>query len=229
MQRVVFILTVGLMSLGMPIKSQAGLFSGTYTFSGANSDHPGTSVGISFGSFTPTGVTADTWSSGTQRYGASGWATSFGADYVSFVLTPLAGSGSYVLNTLSFTVEPIAGMSTTGGGQWQIWNGSTEVTSGTFNLPAAGGTSTITPSVGVTFSSALTIRLLGTAHDNGHVGDLAFDDVHVGGVSPVPEPVNVALGIFSGVFLVITVARSRSVRDRFQCSWVGVNQWLDAV
>ncbi len=48
-------------------------------------------------------------------------------------------------------------------------------------------------------------------------------------ITAVPEPVNVALGIFGGVFLVVIVARSRRVRNRVQRWWVGFNQWLDAV
>jgi hypothetical protein len=48
-------------------------------------------------------------------------------------------------------------------------------------------------------------------------------------ITAVPEPVNVALGIFGGVFLVVIVARSRPVRNRVQRWWVGFNQWLDAV
>jgi hypothetical protein len=33
-------------------------------------------------------------------------------------------------------------------------------------------------------------------------------------IAPVPEPVNVALGILGGVFLVVMFVRSRRVRDR---------------
>jgi hypothetical protein len=48
-------------------------------------------------------------------------------------------------------------------------------------------------------------------------------------VTAVPEPVNVALGIFAGVFLVVILARSRRVRNRVHGWCVGINQWLDAV
>ena len=48
-------------------------------------------------------------------------------------------------------------------------------------------------------------------------------------VTAVPEPVNVALGIFAGVLVVAMVARSRPVRDRVQRCWVVAEQWLDAV
>jgi hypothetical protein len=57
-----------------------------------------------------------------------------------------------------------------------------------------------------------------------------FDDVAVfGNVNPVPEPVNVALGVFGGVFLVVIVARSRPVRNRVQRCRDAVVQWINAV
>jgi hypothetical protein len=230
MQRVVFILAVGLLSLGMAISSQGAVsWSGNYTFSTANNNVPNANNGISFGAFTPTGVTADTWSSSTARYGASGWGTTFG-NYVSFVLTPSPAISGYTLNSLSFTVAPITKMGTTGAGQWAIYSGTTLDASGTFNLPANGSTATISPTVSVNFnSSPLTIRFYGIAINNGADSDLAFDNVTVGGVSPVPEPVNVALGIFGGVFVLVIVGKSRPVRNRLHHWCVGVNQWLDAV
>ena len=49
------------------------------------------------------------------------------------------------------------------------------------------------------------------------------------GVTPVPEPVNVALGIFGGVCVLILLARNRSLRVRIRDWWVAANQWIDAV
>ena len=48
-------------------------------------------------------------------------------------------------------------------------------------------------------------------------------------VTAVPEPANVALGIFAGLFGVVGLVRSRPVRTRVQRWWIGLNQWLDAV
>ncbi len=48
-------------------------------------------------------------------------------------------------------------------------------------------------------------------------------------ITTVPEPVNVALGIFAGVFLVVLVVRSRPVRNRVQRWRVAAAQWIDAV
>ena len=48
-------------------------------------------------------------------------------------------------------------------------------------------------------------------------------------ITTVPEPVNVALGIFAGVFLVVIVARSRPLRNLVQRWRVAVVQWINAV
>jgi len=69
---------------------------------------------------------------------------------------------------------------------------------------------------------------------------LFFADTVKGGGSPtltswslditaVPEPVNVALGVFAGAFVVVIVARSRAVRNRFQRARAAVVEWVDAV
>jgi hypothetical protein len=69
---------------------------------------------------------------------------------------------------------------------------------------------------------------------------LFFADVSAGGgtstlngwsldITAVPEPVNVALTIFAGVFLVVIVARSRPVRNWVQRCRVAVVQWINAV
>ena len=72
------------------------------------------------------------------------------------------------------------------------------------------------------------------------VWTLYFADVVTGGGTPnltswsldvtaVPEPANVALGIFAGLFGAVGLVRSRPVRTRVQRWWIGLNQWLDAV
>jgi hypothetical protein len=45
----------------------------------------------------------------------------------------------------------------------------------------------------------------------------------------VPEPVNVALGIFAGVFLMVILVRSRPVLQRIHQLRAAVVQWLNAV
>ena len=48
-------------------------------------------------------------------------------------------------------------------------------------------------------------------------------------ITAVPEPVNVALGIFAGVFVVGGLCRTQRVRNRIHRCWASVNHWLDAV
>jgi hypothetical protein len=45
----------------------------------------------------------------------------------------------------------------------------------------------------------------------------------------VPEPVNVALGIFAGVFLIVILVRSRPVLQRIHQLRAAVVQWINAV
>jgi hypothetical protein len=48
-------------------------------------------------------------------------------------------------------------------------------------------------------------------------------------ITMVPEPVNVALGIFAGVFLLVLVVRSQPLRNRLQRWRVAAVQWINAV
>jgi hypothetical protein len=48
-------------------------------------------------------------------------------------------------------------------------------------------------------------------------------------ITPVPEPVNVALGILGGVSVLVFVVRSRPVRTRLRRWQVAANEWIDAV
>jgi subtilisin-like proprotein convertase family protein len=48
-------------------------------------------------------------------------------------------------------------------------------------------------------------------------------------ITAVPEPVNAALGILGGVFLVVIVGRSRQVRSQLRRWRVAAVQWIDAV
>ena len=214
MKRKLLIWSVALLGLGAAVTSQGAMFSGTYTFSTANTDVPAANSGITFGAFTVNGgLTENAWDQAAQRFGATGWAPSGTADYVSFVLTPTPASGGYTLNNLSFEVYNNFNMGLKGNdGWWQIWSGTTELASGSYTLPAVNGNATITPAVSVNFSDPLTIRLAGYGHDNGKDGILQFDNVLVGGVNMVPEPVNVALGIFAGVFAVGGLVRNQRVR-----------------
>ena len=51
----------------------------------------------------------------------------------------------------------------------------------------------------------------------------------LGDITAVPEPVNVALGIFGGVVLFVIVVRSRPVRNRLHCWKAAFVRWVNAV
>jgi hypothetical protein len=48
-------------------------------------------------------------------------------------------------------------------------------------------------------------------------------------IMAVPEPVNVALGVLAGLFLVVALARNKHVRNRIYQWRVAVTHWIDAV
>jgi len=48
-------------------------------------------------------------------------------------------------------------------------------------------------------------------------------------ITAVPEPVNVALGIFGGIFLLVIVIRNPRLRERIHHCRVAVVHWVDAV
>ena len=48
-------------------------------------------------------------------------------------------------------------------------------------------------------------------------------------ITAVPEPANVALGIFGGGFLVVSLARSRRVRERIRRWRAAFVAWVNAV
>jgi hypothetical protein len=48
-------------------------------------------------------------------------------------------------------------------------------------------------------------------------------------ITAIPEPVNVALGIFAGVFLIVIVGRSRPVRNQLHRWRLAAVQWVNAV
>jgi hypothetical protein len=104
-------------------------------------------------------------------------------------------------------------------------------------LTSSGGSVTLsipnTDLSGVKFSAGQTLEpLFALSGAAGNMnGTLPLDNLSVSasGISPVPEPVNMALGILSGIFLIVIVARSRSIWNWVRRCWVAVEHWLDAV
>jgi hypothetical protein len=48
-------------------------------------------------------------------------------------------------------------------------------------------------------------------------------------ITAAPEPVNVALGVLAGIFVLLTLARSKQVRNRLHQWRVAAVRWVDSV
>jgi hypothetical protein len=231
MQKVISILTVGLLCFVASQSAQAGVLTGSYTFPGAD---PGgdatvpTQANMTYGGFSRANVSSVILS---DVFASSAW-SSGGRDtteYVQFILTPSPG---YYLNLQHITFDSyISAAKAPTSGQVEIFLGT-----GLTSM----GSQTFTPgNTGVNFdftdfdtanNQAVTIRFYGWGANSSGQGEMNFDNVAVfGNVNPVPEPVNVALGIFGGVFLVVVVARSQPVRNRVQRCRAAFVVWVNAV
>jgi len=188
---------------------------GTYDFTGTGTtgdNSAPTAANVSFGAFSRVGVNA---AGVDNQFGSSGWTvggTPNVNEYVQFVVTPAAGF-SLNVEQLSFQVQRLDSLGGLLGaaptsGQVSIFKNS--------NLGTAVATQTFTPagtlsSVAFDFADfnsgvgqGVTVRFYGWNAAAGifgiNLGQLNFDSVAFSAtVVPVPEPVNVALGVFGAV------------------------------
>jgi hypothetical protein len=140
----------------------------------------------------------------------------------------LLGGQVYIL---SGYIGNRSGFGFTGSGALvELLAGSTVIASETVAAPAAGSFAT--------WSISYTVPASVPSNETGDLeiylgGPNSGSQVNYGEISlsysPVPEPVNVALGIFGGVLLVAILARSRPVRNRIHCWRVAAVRWIDAV
>jgi hypothetical protein len=119
------------------------------------------------------------------------------------------------------------------------FNNVTLADSGSVNIHNYGGngvpTGTYAPdSGGLTFAGTF-----GGLNPNG-TWTLFLADLSSGGgqsqltgwsldITAVPEPANVALGIFAGIVVLVIIARTRPVRNRIHHWRAAVRHWIDAV
>jgi hypothetical protein len=150
------------------------------------------------------------------------------------ILLALTASSGFNYNGMSVAFQDThSGGLTAVNGQWSYrvtTPGYTDVGSSINLITTAAPNTSLT---GVSLSAGQTLYLQFTMSSGAGSppnGSLTFDNlVFDGTVTPVPEPVNVALGLFGGLFGVVLVARSRPVRARIQHWRSAAVRWVDAV
>ena len=234
-------LTVGLMSLVGSLSASAGIMA-TWDFTTAAtgplsnygaSSHD-THIAITPGLTTSGGSVVPSVAGGVLNYNYGG----NHADQLNsctLTLALIASTASYNGLSVSFT-DAVSGGLTALTGQWSYWVGTG--TPGTFTsigspvalVPGSTPLTTLT-GIGVSAGQTLELQFVMSGAADGNNGGLTFGNLHVdaAGITPVPEPVNVALGTFAGVFGVVIVVRNRSARHQVQRCRAAVNHWLDAV
>jgi hypothetical protein len=247
MRKFITVLTTGLLSLWASQSIQAGVIA-TWNFDnlGATLTSPTTLSASSYDSVrvsgNPSGVPASiatqptSGGSLTRAAGQSGLGTDYALSINAAnsvqnngVLT-LTVKALTALNGFSITYSIIANKKNGPDSQWaysvdggtfvngtlQVKNADTSWHTYTIDFSAAG---TLSANSYITFRNSL---LPAGANDD----QVAFDNISI---SAVPEPVNVALGIFAGVLAVGGVAGTRLVRGRIQQWRAAAVRWVDAV
>lgn len=211
---------------------KAAVLSGVYNFN-TGTNTVSSSSGATFSSITkdtlplaPSSVTSfqpTGGSGGSGCWAVQGFSVGTGSGggpgalnrYVGFTITPPAGSRYGIsFTSISFwaQINVSAGVNGQEGiVQIQIWQGGTMLSADTVKNIHKSTASVITynPSgqIRTTSSSPLEIRIY-AASTNGNQIKINFDDVTVSGdISVVPEPVNIALGIFGLTFAGIGLSR----------------------
>jgi len=163
-------------------------------------------MGVQFNAFTRNNVNASTAYPGW--YNSGPWPTPNNGSYVGFTLHPASAPSSYFLTSLVIDVQTKNMLENSG--NWEIWElgAGSAARSGTFaNLKTGISTGISLPVNNLAFNSDITIRFFALPSNNGKDTVLAFDNVTLAGTSPVPEPVNVALGVFGVLALGGAVGR----------------------
>ncbi len=192
------LLVVAVGSLIVP-GAQAALL-GTYTFAGADPAGDASvpsAANMTFGGFSRVNVTASAVNDVFRR---SAWTTGGARDtteYVQFTLTPSLG---HSLNLANITFDEFGNNQRPRNGFVEIFLGTGLTSMGTQAFSPA----TSSANVNFDFSDfttgnneVVTIRFYGWNASNGG-GQLSFDNVAINGsvLTAVPEPINMALGVF---------------------------------
>ena len=195
------------------LKASAALAS--YTF-GTESSVP-TVANLTFGQFTRVNLSLDS-TPVTGEFGSSAWTAAGSintAEYVSFTIQP-AANHQFTFTDLALDVvssQKKGGANHGGATRMDIrifsLDGITQLAAfGTQSLPANDTTTHKTWDFSdLTTSSGFTVRIYGWKAEDS-IGSLSFDNVDINGsVTPVPEPANVALGIFAVIATGVALSR----------------------
>jgi hypothetical protein len=199
--------------------AQAALIA-TYDFTGGEGSTPASVNGVTFGAFSRGADLTSTATSGA--FGSHNWTQTSSASLassVSFVITPNVAAGAFTLSGITFDFT--RGSSGPKQAEVQISYGATTLTDPTWKFINGGS-----PNSGTSFpidlsaspidtTSPITVRFLGWDRANNNANNtLAFDNVKIDGVAPVPEPVHYALGAFALLFAGARAGRHYLARRR---------------
>lgn len=250
MRRILTVLITGALSLWVGQSARAGLVAtwsldNTWTGAAGNATTPAISPTTGPNSPFSAAVLYGTTTANAGNGGAGiTRVLNTGSDYYMHFSSGNANgnslNGSYFILQLTtsaaisgpFTIQYTAQRSNDAGGPttdtwaYSMNSGGTWTTFGTDTIGTSFASfSQTTPTLTASAGSSIWFRdMFSGATDN--KGTTDFNNISV---SAVPEPVNVALGIFAGVLVVGGVARTRAVRNRIQRWRTAVVQWVDAV
>ena len=173
---------------------------------------------LNFGQFTRANLSADSTPT-SGEFGASAWTTGNLIDtgeYISFTIQ-VAANHQFTFTDLDFDIvssQKKGGVNHGGPTRLDVrifsLDGTTQLVAwGTQNLAANDTSAHKTWNFSdLTTSSGFSVRIYGWKAEDS-VGSLSIDNFDVNGsvISPVPEPVNVALGLFALIGLGVTVGR----------------------
>jgi hypothetical protein len=199
--------TVGLVSLGFALTSQAVLL-GTYNFATSESDVP-TAANMTFNAFSSANLTTSPLAAAFRR---TDWNTGNAIDTTEYVQFSVKPTVAYILSISDISWSS-ASSKTTGpnAGELRIWLGTPDATPDYTTTWTPTRNSTVNPSfTGInltgTYGQEVFFRYYAWGAKAG--GTLSFDNVAVGGtLAPVPEPVNIALAVFGFCAVGVGVGR----------------------
>jgi hypothetical protein len=148
----------------------------------------------------------------------------------SFILEVVMGSSVSSAFKVSYTARATANSGTpTDTWEYSLNSGSSWNPLGADTIGTTFATfGQTTPALTIGAGSSIWFRdiLTGATTKNGTAD---FNNIAVEQLTPVPEPINVALGVFGGFFGMAVLTRSRALKDRIQRWRVAAVQWIDAV